>query len=309
MAAKVSNAQLQQQLESLTTRLEDSMLRLSDTMVKSKSELSEKMDVVTNRMDNFERRIEKIERSILDSDNRVGEMQARIENSDMIVSQKITTLTNRVKELEEKVAKFEELPKVVKPLENLPLKVDQLIEKVEDRTNRQLRETLVFKNVPEEGRDESYAQTKQLLARVISTNCPEYTYEFALSQIKRAHRERNRSTDDHRNYRAGKRLIFAAFHSWDMCQNVIEIFRQKCIEDRSFTIAAEQKYGPLTSRRRQMAFQLRKQLKDSGDIVSGYVAFPAKLMVNAPGDVRQDGKKNYRANRDFSKEPVEFEHY
>ena len=141
---------------------------------------------------------------------------------------------------------------------------------------------------------------------MISRNCPNVSYAAALGQIKRAHRERKRTFDDHRNSRAGKRLIFAAFHSWDLTQEIIETFRQKCIAEPSFNIAAEQKYGPLTSKRRQLAFQLRRQLLDSGEITSGYVDFPAKLMVNYPGEVRADNnKKAYKLHENFSKHKVD----
>ena len=142
---------------------------------------------------------------------------------------------------------------------------------------------------------------------MISEHCTGISFEVALGQIKRAHRERSRNFEGSQNFRAGKRLIFAAFHSWDLCQEIIETFRQKCIVDRSFKIAAEQKYGPLTSKRRQMAFQLRRQLIDSRAITSGYVDFPAKLMVSFPGDVRADNKKVYKLypNGNFSRFPAE----
>ena len=90
-----------------------------------------------------------------------------------------------------------------------------------------------------------------------------------------------------------------------MCQDIIEIFKQKCIQEPNFHIAAEQKYGPLTSKRRQLAFQLRRQLLDAGTIVSGYVDFPAKLMVNFPGEVRGDNKKLYKLHENFSKHQVD----
>ena len=44
----------------------------------------------------------------------------------------------------------------------------------------------------------------------------------------------------------------------------------------------------------------KKKLKEEGNISSGYVAFPAKLMVNKPGDVDVNGKKNYRVHTNFS---------
>lgn len=120
--------------------------------------------------------------------------------------------------------KLEDILKMFEKLEVLPYKVAQLTEVVEDCTNRQLRETLVFKNIPEEGSDESYKQTKELLATVISTHCSEISYEVAFSQIKRAHRERKRS--EGQDFPEGKRLIYAAFHGCDICQTII-VFSSK----------------------------------------------------------------------------------
>ena len=59
-------------------------------------------------------------------------------------------------------------------------------------------------------------------------------------------------------------------------------------------------YGPLTSKRWNMAFELRKELKAKGDIISGYVQFPAKLMVNYPGNINRFGKKVYQEHSNFS---------
>ena len=64
-------------------------------------------------------------------------------------------------------------------------------------------------------------------------------------------------------------------------------------------------YGKLTSKRRNLAFQLRKQLKADGTIASGYVRFPAKLMVNFPGDVDRSGKKIYKPHTNFSDNKVD----
>ena len=204
------------------------------------------------------------------------------------------------KRIDDLVKRIDDLEKKLKDLENVPVDIKKLSEDIESRTNRQLREALVFKNVPEgPGEEESYKDTKELLATTISENVPDVTYDEALSQIKRAHRESGHRLDENGDpVRAGKRLIFAAFHSWDLCQ-VIETFREKCIADRNFQISAEQKYGPKTNKRRQLALQLRKRLKDEGTITSGFLDFPAKLMVNFPGEVI-GRKKVYRMHTNFS---------
>lgn len=63
-----------------------------------------------------------------------------------------------------------------------------------------------------------------------------------------------------------------------------------------------QKYGPLTTARRNMALQLRKQLKSDNKIVSAFVKFPAQLMVKT----EQGRDIKYHMHTDFSKEKVTF---
>ena len=181
-------------------------------------------------------------------------------------------------------------------LKTLPGNIKNIEEKIEDRTNRQLRETLVIKNVPENP-DESYKDTKKLLAELISENVDGVTYEYAFSQIKRAHMETFRS-DSVGNTRTGKRIIFAALHSWDLCEEMKNSFRLKCIANADFNISVDQKYGPLTSQRRRKALEMRRELKQNGLITSEYIDFPAKLMVNRPGKI-VNGKKVYRLHQIF----------
>ena len=64
-------------------------------------------------------------------------------------------------------------------------------------------------------------------------------------------------------------------------------------------------YGPLTTRRRGMAMELRKKLKEEGSITGGYVSFPAKLFVHRPGNLNIEGKKVYTFHSDFSNRVVD----
>ena len=254
--AKVTNLELNTKFTEFSTRFEEAMKTLTDLTESTNN----KIDGITARLDNYDEKIEKLEESVQHNDNRVGDLAVQIGNVEQSQNQKIIDLTERVAELEEKLG----------ALENAPKQIDELAEAIESRTNRQLRETLVFKNIPEEEPEVSggllaqYTETKKLLATVISQHVPGISYDVAYSQIKRAHRERERKRDDieeDRPSRAGKRYIFAAFHSWDLCQEILNAFRLLNIQDRNFKIAADQKYGPLTSKRRQLAFLLRKELK------------------------------------------------
>ena len=165
-----------------------------------------------------------------------------------------------------------------------------------------MRRTLVFKNIPEQKADESYAEVKALLADVISTHT-DIDRNECLAGIERAHRESKRNGAR----RQGKRKIFVAFLNWELPQHVLQEFRKKSIANKEFDIYVDQMYGPLTSKRRNLAFQKRKSLKQGGLITSAYVAFPARLMVNAPGDVDENGKKRYREHTNFSQYKIEEE--
>ena len=284
----VSNAQLATQMETFQKAVLDSIDNFKKTSQEQNEDVVQKIGDVTQRLVTIETRIDELSDSHDNLQQRFGEH--------------VTQTTDDVKLLIERVKKLEEKVEI---LEQLPKKVNDLTEQLEERTNRQLRETLVFKNVPEqEGEDsDSYLETKRLLADLISTHC-DVSYDEAFDGIKRAHRETKRRNEEN-HYRTGKRLIFAAFHSWDLCQKITETFRTKCIREPNFQISAEQKYGPMTSRRRTMALKKRKELKDSGEISAGYINFPARLMVNTNRQVDVRGKKIYRLHTDFSKHIVE----
>ena len=123
--------------------------------------------------------------------------------------------------------------------------------------------------------------------------------------VERCHR-----ANPNPNYQGNNpRPIFAAFANWKDSERTKKAFRDANLgrlqEGGSHEppIIVENKYGPRTTVRRNIALKERKKLKEERRIISAYVAFPARLMVkesNAP-----DAK--YRLWKDFSKEPVHFD--
>ena len=255
-------------------------------------------DDINGRLDRLDQRLDTIDETHLAHAKKLEEIDERIEEVDAKTTEGLTSAINRISKLETQIQHLEiELPNQIR---QLCLENDYLREELENRTNRQLRRTLIFKNIPETKDDESYAEVKALLAKIISTHT-EITNAEALAGIERAHRESKKRD----GVREGRRKIFVAFLNWELPQLILNEFRKKRINDPTFDIYAEQMYGPMTSQRRNLAFQARKKLKEEGSIVSGYVAFPARLMVNLPGEVDRMGKKYYKLHENFSDHEVE----
>ena len=213
------------------------------------------------------------------------------------VENRATNAEKKIKYLETENQKLKE---ALQAASTTASKNEQLInaveERIEDRTNRQLRRTMVFRGVEEE-ENETWDDTKSLLAAEIA-KVTEGVDEFeAEEMLERVHRAAPNT-----NYKgSAPRPIFAAFYSWPDTVKVIDNFRSQNIAKQT-TVTADYKYGPMTSKRRSLAMLERKKLKDNNEIVSGYVAFPARLMVKTSN--RQGSK--YKLHKDFSKEKVSF---
>ena len=184
-------------------------------------------------------------------------------------------------------------------------KINQIEERIEERTNRSLRQTLVFKGIKEQKIDvknfkgklvtvsERWSDTTDILSEVIATAC-DLDAEDTRDWINRAHRSAPNPRKE------GKRDIYANFFSWEVTQQIIKGFREYNISNNDFKVFVDYKYGPLTTARRNEALKLRSELKRERAIVKGYVNYPAKLMVLYPGESR------FTEHSDFSKKSVTF---
>ena len=296
--SKVTNNEIHKLLlqlqQDVNTRCED----ITKANEEGNQVLAGKIDRFGERLEKLEQRLDKIDEYHVVHTQKFEEVDGRVEEVEKQVNLGFTSLINRMNIVETEIQRFQE--DIPEQLKQLRIDNDKLKEELESRTNRQLRRTLVFKNIPETKDDESYDEVKALLAKTISehTDIPE---DEAVAEIERAHREAKRDGGT----RQGKRKIFAAFLNWELPQKILDKFKKRCIEDRFFGIYVDQMYGPLTTFRRNLAFEARKRLKQEGAITSGYVDFPARLMVNIPGDLNRDGKKVYKLHTNFSLHKVE----
>ena len=95
------------------------------------------------------------------------------------------------------------------------------------------------------------------------------------------------------------RDINLCLYDWNDVDAILNGFKENGLNNDK-KIFIEQRYGPDTTSRRNKALILRKELKAEKRISSGYVAFPAKLMVKKLGDER------YTLYKDFSDAEISY---
>ena len=193
-------------------------------------------------------------------------------------------LVNANKKLEEKLTKFDEFQTAT--LESFK----QLEEKVEDRTNRQLRKTIVVKGLPEKPH-EKWSDTRNILAKHISKSY-NIEYKTAYAMFERVHRGGGNGFQERKKNR---RDIYALCSRWDDSEHLVwksyEANKSKAKKDR---VIVEYKYGPLTTLRRGEAMKKRKEVMDEKLFRNAYVKFPAILMG------RKEGEDSYHEVANFS---------
>ena len=177
--------------------------------------------------------------------------------------------------------------------------IADLTERVEERTNRQLRNTLVFKGVPEPSHEKSWEDTKTVLAEAVHSSFPNLPVSQARSFFERAHRSKS---EGFKNGKQGKRDIFVKLFDWNICEKLKSDFRKARMQNNGPNISCDQKYGPLTTFRRNHALNVRRDLKQRGEIVSGFISYPAKLMVRKTNSKTE----RYSEYDDYSKMEVIF---
>ena len=243
----VSNAELHK----LITNFQDQFNQRCDDLTNAGNEgrrkLSEKLDAFSERLDTVDLRLDKIEENQQVYTRKFDE----IKHSNEATKKVTDDHEERILDLERRLLAEEK--QYAGEFRQLGEDNDKLREEIENATNRQSRRTLIIRNIPETKDEESYPEVKELLARTIGLNT-DMSYEEVFAGIDRAHREPKRDGGT----REGKRNIFAAFTTWELSQKIIEQVRQRCINDRTFEITADQMYGPLTTRRRNLAYQVRE---------------------------------------------------
>ena len=217
-----------------------------------------------------------------------------LQETNLALKETVKELSERLQSVEKTLAEAINDKNVSSPPSEISTGVETRVkaveELVEERTNRQLRKTLVIKGIPEDDDEKSWQDCELKLSKIFSEtlNVP---VDDARSLIDRCHRGGNK-----KYYKDIKktRPIYAAMLHWKTCEQLIWNARKKR------NILIDYKYGPLTTKRRNMAMKKRRELLNDGTVIQAHVAYPARLM----GRVRKD--QRYSLIEDFSKVEVNF---
>ena len=142
---------------------------------------------------------------------------------------------------------------------------------LEDQVNRGMRSTLIFKGIKEE-ENETWEQSEHLLIDVINRHMKTEP-KTTVNMIERAHRGRASANP------TGPRHIYAKFHSWKDSERIKTEFGNIVKQHPKIGIRVEQMFSEKLTKRRNVALVKRKELLEGKAIVSGYLKYPAVLMV------------------------------
>ena len=133
--------------------------------------LQEMLNSLEKRMmDHFDLKLESLLQPVKDD---IQELKTTIETKDKEIQKAKEEVAKAREELETLTTSNKELGSKVEVLEKFQVDAiksfKQLEDKVEERTNRQMRQTLVIKGLPEKD-GESWQDTRNLLAKHIANN-------------------------------------------------------------------------------------------------------------------------------------------
>ena len=141
-----------------------------------------------------------------------------------------------------------------------------------------MRNSLVIKGIPEL-ENESWEQSKHAVGNLLGPLLHENPLNIA-DGIERAHRGGEKRQNKPRN-------IYTRFY----CSENVKYYNTKIRElnmRKATDVTCSLQFSKKLTIRRNNAMMERNNLKSSGKIVSGYVEFPADLMIKKPGSTRYE---------------------
>ena len=212
-------------------------------------------------------------------DQKISELTTKINN---LIEDKNKTKLNKNEdgtdeggENENMMEKFEEL---TQKIDNQVNKLKTLKDDQEMQIDRNLRSTLIFRNI-KFNRDTEYDanRTIDILATAVNSHCPELGIEYFKGAVERGHRNFKPDRIITNRNKDSQPSISVKFLSWRDSNNILSSII-KANKDRKLTnIVVSQQFSKGTTRRRNAALERRKTLLTENQNMEYRLVYPATL--------------------------------
>ena len=249
---------------------------------KQKAEIEEAMKAyVTPLFERYERAIQKLSVEV----NSVKETANNALTAAATNTAAITGLENTVNDI----------PATNTALQNkidaLEKKLKEVETDLDDVRNRSMRGNLVIHGIPEnENNDpQNKVTTHDLVANFLVTQLGAPSQEAAKAQLVRAHRSAKKNNNNRQ--RTTPRPIFIKFDRDDTAENYLRTSINKKTINKGFKV--QKQFTKPLQERRNLATHERRKMMDNGEIIKGFVEYPAVLKVVRPGDTKYTRIKEF----------------
>ena len=195
-------------------------------------------------------------------------MNSRFDEIATMLAKNYNELVSKINKNEERTLKNED--QILANQETLK----NIQNQIDEQTDRSLRCTLIFKNVPY-GQNENKQECTNVLTSAITKHCPDLTKSFVEDSIERCHRGSSNNANSPAH-------IFVKFLDWKKSQIISKAVIEKNKKNKSNALNFAQMFSKGTTVRRNKALEhralLMKEYKDSYFVIS----YPAKILEKKP---------------------------
>ena len=260
--------------------------------------LSEIKILLKSNLDSINKRHDELEQNFTASITKINNKLENIEESINTHINNNMTEIQSVKKMcvqnsqELTVFKEQKIATIDNALSNQQIEIEELKKQLDDQTNRNLRNTLIIKGVPQETSEISWDDTIKVLSTTLNKHCNRLSVDYIEESIERAHRGKpyqNDDTNQHHAYQTHS-AIFVKFHSWQDADRILKcvISENKSKKNKGGKeLRIMQMFSPALTARRNEALKLRKQLLLEGENKEYKLSYPAKLMERNKGSQQQ----------------------
>ena len=167
-------------------------------------------------------------------------------------------------------------PATSKRIDELEQRLATAEEDLDDMRNRSMRGNLVFHGLLEE--EDNDVTTKDLIANFLHAELGAQSPEVAKRQLVRAHRSRKKNNER----RTNPRPIFVKFARDDLADEYLKTSIDKRLTNRGLKVTKQ--FTRKLQARINSALQRRRELVEAGEIVKGFVEYPAILKGQSRAD-------------------------